>query len=128
MIVDHGRALARPVRRVQDEAAPLLHGATVMDADVAAAGRHRQAERLQGLLEGDLAHGEVDHQPERALGAMPHDVDDGPGEPRIAERIGRHEQAAGQRAAGRRLGAPVRRRRHDEQRGEEERGHRRTTS
>src|SRR5215831_14468537 len=52
--VDYGRAFARPVRRVQDEAAALLDGAAVVDAHRAAVGRHLEPERLERQLDRDL--------------------------------------------------------------------------
>src|SRR5262249_61810531 len=73
VLVDRGRALAGPVRRVQDEAAALFDGPSVVNANAASAGRHRQAERLQGLLVRDLAQRDVDDEPERPLRAMAHD-------------------------------------------------------
>src|SRR4030095_5796607 len=103
-IVDHLGALARPVPRVQDEAAPLLDRAAVVDTHGAAALRYLEAERADGPLDRDLADRKVDDQPERSLRPMPHDVDHGPGEPRVAHGIGRHEQASGQRAAAVRPG------------------------
>src|SRR6185369_200120 len=84
VIVKQGRALARPVRRVQDEAAALVDGASVVDADGAAARRHLEAERPERALDWNLAERQVDHQPERTLRLVPHDVDDRAGEARIA--------------------------------------------
>jgi len=99
-----------------------------VDSDVAAAGRHLEAERLQRPLERNLGDGPVDDQPECPVRVVPHEVDHRPGEPRIAERVGRDEQAARERAAAGRRGAFVGRRSRHEDRREEERGHGPTTS
>jgi hypothetical protein len=113
---------------VQDEAASLVDGPAVVDADVAAAGRHLEAERPQRPLEGDLGHGHVDDEAERPVVVVAHDVDHRPGEPRVAERLGRDEQAPGERAAARRVRTSIGHRRQQEERCEQKRGHARRAS
>jgi hypothetical protein len=113
---------------VQEEAAPLFDRAAVVHADISAARRHIEPEGPKRSLDRHVADRNVHDEAERALGAVPDDEDDGLREPRIADRIGRDEEPPRERAASRRLDSHVRRRGHEQQRGEEQRGHRPATS